>query len=47
MGPLNISVVDGGGEIKQGRVGVYFTAVITYKTPFIVNGQPVTVSHVL
>ena len=34
---LNISGVVGSKGIKQGRVGVYVTAVITYKTPFVVN----------
>ena len=45
--PLNISVVDGGKEGEQGNGGVYVTTVITYKTPFVVNGKPVTVSLAL
>ena len=43
MDPLNISVVDGEKEINKGRLGVDITAVITYKTHFVVNGQPVIV----
>ena len=45
--PFNISGVDGGKESEQGNVGVDVTAVITYKTPFLVNGKPVTVSLAL
>ena len=29
-----------GKKSKQGIVGVYITALITYKTPFVVNRQP-------
>ena len=41
--PFNINGVDGGKESKQGNIGVGVTSVITYKTPFVVNGQLVTV----
>ena len=41
---FNISGVDGGKDTEQGKVGVYVTTVIAYKTPFVVNGKPVTVS---
>ena len=44
---FNISVVDRVKESKQERRGRYFTAVITYKKPFVINGQPVTVSLAL
>ena len=44
---LNISGVVGSKGSKQGRVGVYVTAVITYKTPSMVNRKPVTVSLAL
>ena len=35
--PSNISVVGGGKEIKQGKLGVEVTAVITYKTSSMVS----------
>ena len=40
---LNISVVDGGRKRKQGKRGVYVTAVINYKTTLVVNGKLATV----
>ena len=40
---LNISVVDGGKKRKQGKGGVYVTAVINYKTTLVVNGKLATV----
>ena len=40
---FNISGVDGGKESKQEKEGIYVTAVITYKTPFVGNEKPVTV----
>ena len=45
--PSNISVVGRGKEIKQGKLGVDVTAVITYKTSSMVNEQLVTVSLAL
>ena len=45
--PFNISRVDGGKESEQGKGGVNVTAVITYKTPFVVNKKPVTFSRAL
>ena len=42
--PVNISGVDRGKESEQGNVGIDVTIVITYKTPFVVNGELVTVS---
>ena len=42
MDPFNISGEDEGKESEQGKVGLDVTAVITYQTPFVVNGQPVT-----
>ena len=45
--PSNISVVGGGKEIKQGKLGVDVTAVITYKNSSMVNEQLVTVSLAL
>ena len=45
--PFNISVVDGGKEIEQGKLGLDITSVITYKNPFVVNVQLVTVSLTL
>ena len=44
MGLFSISVLDIGKEGKQGKVGFYITAVISYKNSFVVNSQPVTVS---
>ena len=44
MDTFNISVVDIVKESEQGKGGVDFTSVVTYKTPFVVNGKPVTVS---
>ena len=41
---FNISGVDRGKESKQGKRGVDVTTLITYKTPFVVNGKPVTAS---
>ena len=40
--PFNISGVDGGKEIEQGKLGLDVTAVITYQNTFVVNGQPMT-----
>ena len=45
--PFNISGVEGVKKIEQGKLGVDVTSVITYKTPFVVNGKPVTVSLAL
>ena len=45
--PFNISGVDGGKESEQEKRSVYVTAVITYKTTFVVNEKPVTVSLAL
>ena len=45
--PFNISGVDGVKEGEQGKGGVDVIAVITYKTPFVVNGKRVIVSLVL
>ena len=42
--PFNISGLDGGKEIEKGKGEVDFTAVITYKTPFVVYGKLVTAS---
>ena len=39
LDPFSISGVDRGTESEQGKVGVYVTAVITYKTSFVVNGN--------
>ena len=47
MDPFNISVVDVGKEIEQVKGEIDLTTVIAYKTPFVVNGQPVTVSLAL
>ena len=44
---FNISGVDRGKEGDHGKVGVDVTTVITYKTPFVVNGKLVTVSLAL
>ena len=44
MDPFNISGVDRGKEGEQVKLVVDITAVITYKTPFVVNGKPGTVS---
>ena len=44
MYPLKISGVDTGKEIEQVKVGVFVTAVITNKNPFMVSSQPVTFS---
>ena len=41
---FNIIGVDGGKESEQVKLGVDVTAVIAYKTPFVVNGKPVKVS---
>ena len=41
--PFNISRVDGGKESEQGKGGVEVTTSITYKTPLVENGKPVTV----
>ena len=41
--PFNISGVDRGKESETGKLGINITTVITYKTPFVVNGQLVTV----
>ena len=45
--PFNIILVVGVKESEQGKLGVGVTTVSTYKTPFVVNGQPVTVSLAL
>ena len=47
VNPLKISDIDGGNETKQVKLGVDVTAVITYKTNFVVNGQPVKVYFAL
>ena len=44
---FNISGVDRGKESEQGKRGAEVSSVITYKTTFVVNGQPVKVSLVL
>ena len=41
---LNISILDGGKESEQGKLGVDVTELITYKNSFVINVQPVTVS---
>ena len=43
----NISGVEGGKEIKQGKVGVEVTAVTTYTTLFMVNRKLVRISTTL
>ena len=43
MDPFNISGVDIIKDGEQGKGGIYVTSVITYKTPFTLNTQPVTV----
>ena len=47
LDPFNISGLDGGKESEQRKGGVDVTAVITYKTPFVVNGLPVILSLAL
>ena len=47
MDPFDISGVDVGKKIEQVKLGVYVTAVITYKTTLVVNGKPMTVSLAL
>ena len=47
LGPFNIYELNGAKEIEQGKGGVDVTAVITYKTPFVVNLQQVIVSLAL
>ena len=44
---FNISRVDEGKESEQGKGGVDVTTEITYKTTFLVNGKPVTLSLAL
>ena len=44
---FNISGVDRGRESKQGKGGLYVTAVINYKNTFVVNAKYVTVSLAL
>ena len=44
MDPFSKSGVDRGKESEQGNGGVDVTTLITYKTPFVVNGELVTVS---
>ena len=44
---FNISGVDRGRENEHGNGEVDVTALITYKTPFMINGKPVTVSLAL
>ena len=44
MDPFDISGVDVGKKIEQVKLGVYVTAVITYKTLVVVNRKPVKVS---
>ena len=45
--PSSISGVDKGKESELEKGGVEFTAVITYKNPFVVNGKLVIVSTAL
>ena len=45
--PFNISGLDGGKVSEQGKGRVDGTTLVTYKTPFLVNGKPVTVSLAL
>ena len=45
--PINISGVDRGKYSELVKGGVDVTALITYKTPCVVNGQPSTVSPVI
>ena len=47
MDPFNISVVSGGKEIEQLKLGVDVNAVINYKNNFVVNRKLVTVSLAL
>ena len=47
METFSISGVGGGKEGEEDRGGIDVTAVITYNTPFVVNGQQVTVSFAL
>ena len=44
---FNISGEDCGKESEQGKGGIYFTTIITYKTPFVVNVNLVTFSLAL
>ena len=41
---FNISGVEGGKESEQVKLGINVIVIIIYKHPFVVNGQPVTVS---
>ena len=47
VNPFNISGVDGGKESEQGKGVVDVTALITYKTTFVVKRKPMTVSFAL
>ena len=47
MDPFNISGIDGRREFEQRKGGLEVTAVITYKTSFVVNVKLVTVSLTL
>ena len=47
METFKISGVGSGKEGEEDKGGIDVTAVITYKTPFVVNGQQVTVSFAL
>ena len=43
MDSFKISVVDGVKESEQGKLGVYVTSLITYKSPILVNRKLVIV----
>ena len=45
--PSNITGVDGGKESEQVKGGVDVTSAITYKNPFVINGQPLKFSLAL
>ena len=47
MDPFKKSVLDGGKYSEYRKVGLDFTAVISYKNSFVVNGKPVIVSLLL
>ena len=47
MDPFKKSVLDGGKYSEYRKVGLDFTAVISYKNSLVVNGKPVTVSLAL
>ena len=44
---FNIGRVDSGKENDKGKGGWYVTAIIAYKTTFVVNEKPITVSLTL